>query len=155
MAIEIKMPKLSATMQTGVIQKWRKKEGERVEYGEVIADIETDKAVMELEAFDPGVIRKIVVPEGSKAPVNETIAIIGEAGEDVSAIAAAPAGTAPSAPTNAKVAPAPPVAPPPAPPRGRGRPAREADRGRDAPDAAAARARVADRRLPRGEEDRP
>ncbi len=117
MAVEVKMPKLSATMQTGVIQKWRKREGDRVEYGDVIADIETDKAVMELEAFDPGVIRKIIVPEGSKAPVNTTIAIIGEAGEDVSAIsapaAAAPAEktTAAPPPTNAKTATAP-AAPP-------------------------------------------
>lgn len=118
MAVEVKMPKLSATMQTGVIQKWRKHEGERVEYGDVIADIETDKAVMELEAFDPGIIRKIIVPEGSKAPVNTTIAIIGEAGEDVSAVGApAQAAPAPAAaaeksaaapqPTNAKAAPAP------------------------------------------------
>lgn len=121
MAVEIKMPKLSATMQTGVIQKWRKKEGERVEYGEVIADIETDKAVMELEAFDPGVMRKIIVPEGSKAPVNETIAIIGEPGEDISAMvststAGAPSGAATPAPTSAKAAPSSPAAPPPPPP---------------------------------------
>ena len=125
MAVEIKMPKLSATMQTGVIQKWRKKEGERVEYGEVIADIETDKAVMELEAFDPGVMRKIIVPEGSKAPVNETIAIIGDAGEDVSSLSSSAAAKAPSAPAaaaqpsapaaprNAKAAAAPTAAPPP------------------------------------------
>ncbi len=119
MAVEIKMPKLSATMQTGVIQKWRKKEGERVEYGEVIADIETDKAVMELEAFDPGIMRKIIVPEGSKAPVNQTIAIIGDAGEDVSAVAvsaatatSAPSPTAaPAASTNAKAASPPTAAP--------------------------------------------
>lgn len=86
MASKITMPKLSDTMSEGVLLKWHKKEGEAVEAGEVIAEAESDKATMELEAFDAGILLKILVPEGGKVPVGSTLAIIGEEGEDISTL---------------------------------------------------------------------
>ncbi len=83
MAIKVQMPKLSDTMEEGKILKWLKKEGDQVEQGEVIAEVESDKADMELEAFDSGTLLKIVVPEGKGASVGNVIAIIGEEGEKV------------------------------------------------------------------------
>jgi pyruvate dehydrogenase E2 component (dihydrolipoamide acetyltransferase) len=83
MAIEILMPALSPTMKEGNLAKWLKKEGDLVEAGEVIAEIETDKAIMEVEAVDEGVIAKILVDEGTKnVKVNDLIAIIAEEGEN-------------------------------------------------------------------------
>jgi pyruvate dehydrogenase E2 component (dihydrolipoamide acetyltransferase) len=113
MPINILMPALSPTMEKGNLAKWLKKEGEAVKPGDVIAEIETDKATMEVEAVDEGVLAKIVVPEGTAdVPVNQLIAVLAGEGEDVKA-AAAQAGTG-AAP--AKPAPAPqPSAPPPAP----------------------------------------
>jgi len=84
MAIKISMPKLSDTMTEGRLVKWLKKEGDRVEASEIIAEAESDKATMELEAYDSGVLLKIIVPEGGKVPVGGTLAIIGEKGEDIS-----------------------------------------------------------------------
>ncbi len=84
MAIKISMPKLSDTMTEGHLVKWLKKEGDRVEAAEIIAEAESDKATMELEAYDSGVLLKIIVPEGGKVPVGGTLAIIGEKGEDIS-----------------------------------------------------------------------
>ena len=86
MATKIAMPKLSDTMEEGIILKWVKKEGESVKQGEIIAEVQTDKAEMELEAYDSGVIRKIFVPEGKGAAVGKPIAIIGTASEDISAL---------------------------------------------------------------------
>ncbi|NLP12361.1 dihydrolipoamide acyltransferase, partial [bacterium] len=83
MAIKISMPKLSDTMTEGQLVKWLKKEGDRVEASEIIAEAESDKATMELEAYDSGVLLKIIVPEGGKVPVGGTLAIIGEEGEDI------------------------------------------------------------------------
>ena len=83
MATKIMMPKLSDTMEEGVILKWLRKEGDKIKQGEIIAEIESDKADMELEAYDSGVLRKIVVPEGGKAPIGGLIAVIGEADEDI------------------------------------------------------------------------
>ncbi len=83
MANKVQMPKLSDTMEEGKILKWLKKEGDQVEQGEVIAEVESDKADMELEAFDSGTLLKIVVPEGKGAAVGKVIAIIGEEGEKV------------------------------------------------------------------------
>ncbi len=83
MAIEIFMPALSPTMTEGNLAKWLKKEGERVESGAIIAEIETDKAVMELEAADDGVLAKIFIQEGEKnIKVNSVIALLAEEGED-------------------------------------------------------------------------
>ncbi|MGB6543864.1 MAG: pyruvate dehydrogenase complex dihydrolipoamide acetyltransferase [Xanthobacteraceae bacterium] len=96
MPINILMPALSPTMEKGNLAKWLKKEGEPVKTGDVIAEIETDKATMEVEAIDDGVLAKIVVPEGtSDVPVNELIAVLAQEGEDVKATAtAAGRGTA-------------------------------------------------------------
>ncbi|WP_417463638.1 pyruvate dehydrogenase complex E1 component subunit beta [Kordiimonas sp.] len=83
MAIEITMPALSPTMEKGTLAKWLVKEGDSIESGDVIAEIETDKATMEVEAVDEGVIAKLVVAEGTDdVPVGELIAIVAEEGED-------------------------------------------------------------------------
>ena len=90
MPINILMPALSPTMEKGNLAKWLKKEGDKVAPGDVIAEIETDKATMEVEAVDEGVLAKIVVPEGTAdVPVNQLIAVLAGEGEDVKAAAAA------------------------------------------------------------------
>jgi pyruvate dehydrogenase E2 component (dihydrolipoamide acetyltransferase) len=90
MPINILMPALSPTMEKGNLAKWLKKEGEAVKTGDVIAEIETDKATMEYESVDDGVMAKIVVPEGtSDVPVNQLIALLAQEGEDPKAAAAA------------------------------------------------------------------
>jgi pyruvate dehydrogenase E2 component (dihydrolipoamide acetyltransferase) len=96
MPINILMPALSPTMEKGNLAKWLKKEGEAVKTGDVIAEIETDKATMEYEAIDDGVMAKIVVPEGTNdVPVNQLIAVMAAEGEDPKAAAAAAGKTAP------------------------------------------------------------
>jgi pyruvate dehydrogenase E2 component (dihydrolipoamide acetyltransferase) len=108
MPINILMPALSPTMEKGNLAKWLKKEGDKVKSGDVIAEIETDKATMEVEAVDEGTIAKILVPEGTQdVPVNDVIAVLAGDGEDVKA---ASAGAAPAA----KPAEAPKEAPKPA-----------------------------------------
>ncbi len=98
MAIEILMPALSPTMEEGTLAKWLVKEGDTVQSGDLLAEIETDKATMEFEAVDEGVVGKILVAEGSEGvKVNTPIAIIGEDGEDMSSASAAPAAEAPAA----------------------------------------------------------
>src|SRR5215211_1713653 len=90
MPINILMPALSPTMEKGNLAKWLKKEGDKVKPGDVIAEIETDKATMEYEAIDEGTLAKIVVPEGTQdVAVNQLIAVLAEEGEDVKAAAAA------------------------------------------------------------------
>src|SRR5688572_8076545 len=110
MPINILMPALSPTMEKGNLAKWLKKEGEAVKPGDVIAEIETDKATMEVEAVEEGTLAKILVPEGTAdVPVNQVIAVLAGEGEDVKA-AAAKAGEgapAPKAPAPATTAPAP------------------------------------------------
>ena len=137
MPINILMPALSPTMEKGNLAKWLKKEGDAVKTGDVIAEIETDKATMEYESVDDGVMAKIVVPEGTHdVPVNQLIAVLAQEGEDVKAAGAgakAPSAGAPSSPpspprgegaTQQAAAPAPASSakeakapPPPAPPR--------------------------------------
>jgi pyruvate dehydrogenase E2 component (dihydrolipoyllysine-residue acetyltransferase) len=96
MPINILMPALSPTMEKGNLAKWLKKEGDKVKSGDVIAEIETDKATMEVEAVDEGTIAKILVPEGTQdVPVNDIIAVMAGDGEDVKA-AGAGAGAAPA-----------------------------------------------------------
>jgi pyruvate dehydrogenase E2 component (dihydrolipoamide acetyltransferase) len=91
MPINILMPALSPTMEKGNLAKWLKKEGDKVKSGDVIAEIETDKATMEVEAVDEGTLAKIVVPEGTQdVPVNDIIAVLAGDGEDVKAAGAAP-----------------------------------------------------------------
>src|ERR1022692_4460303 len=115
MPINILMPALSPTMEKGNLAKWLKKEGEAVKTGDVIAEIETDKATMEYEAVDDGVMAKIVVPEGTQdVPVQQLLAVIAQEAEDPKAAAAVAAGS--GAPEKAPSA-APP-SPPPSPPRG-------------------------------------
>ncbi|MDZ3837367.1 MAG: pyruvate dehydrogenase complex dihydrolipoamide acetyltransferase [Rhodospirillales bacterium] len=117
MTIQVLMPALSPTMTEGKLAKWVKREGDAIASGDVIAEIETDKATMEVEAVDEGVLGKILVPEGSEGvAVNAPIAILLTEGEDASALAqaqSAPAAPAPGTP--AGVAPAPAGAPTPAP----------------------------------------
>jgi pyruvate dehydrogenase E2 component (dihydrolipoamide acetyltransferase) len=86
MATKMLMPKLSDTMEEGVILKWRKKEGDTVKAGEIIADIQSDKADMEQEAYDSGVILKIFPKEGEGLKVGSPLVIIGKAGEDISSM---------------------------------------------------------------------
>ena len=86
MATKILMPKLSDTMAEGVILKWLKKEGEKVKQGETLVEIESDKADMELEAYDSGVLRKILVPEGGKAGIGAPIGIIAGVNEDITGL---------------------------------------------------------------------
>src|SRR5690606_5041118 len=92
MSINITMPALSPTMEEGKLAKWHVKEGDSVSSGDVIAEIETDKATMEVEAVDEGTIGKIVVPEGTEGvKVNAVIAVIAQEGESASDVKAAPA----------------------------------------------------------------
>jgi pyruvate dehydrogenase E1 component beta subunit len=117
MTINILMPALSPTMESGKLAKWLKKEGDPVKSGDVVAEIETDKATMEVEAVDEGVLARILVPGGTEnVPVNTPIALIAQEGEDVTAPPPAPAPAAP-APAPAPVAPAPPPVAVAAPPR--------------------------------------
>src|SRR4051794_30062107 len=108
MPINIFMPALSPTMEKGNLAKWLKKEGDKVKAGDVIAEIETDKATMEYEAIDDGTVAKIVVPEGTQdVPVNQLIAVLAAEGEDIKAAAAAAGkGASPgaSAPNDAPAA---------------------------------------------------
>jgi pyruvate dehydrogenase E2 component (dihydrolipoamide acetyltransferase) len=84
MANEIKMPQLSDTMSSGKILGWKKKEGDAVKRGDILAEVETDKANLEIECFQDGTLLKILVPEGTDATVGEVIAVIGQAGESSS-----------------------------------------------------------------------
>jgi pyruvate dehydrogenase E2 component (dihydrolipoamide acetyltransferase) len=123
MPIEILMPALSPTMEKGTLARWLKKEGEAIKSGDVIAEIETDKATMEVEAVDEGVLAKILVADGSAdVPVNQVIGLIAGEGEDASAVAAGgmsgggapaakPAAPVPTAAPAASAAPAPAAAP--------------------------------------------
>jgi pyruvate dehydrogenase E2 component (dihydrolipoamide acetyltransferase) len=114
---KVVMPKLSEAMETGKLLRWLKQEGDRVSGGDIVAEIETDKADIELEAFGSGVLRKLVVQPGSTVPVGNLIAVIADPDEDISGVvggAAAAAPAAPAPPKAAAPAPAPPDAPPPA-----------------------------------------
>jgi pyruvate dehydrogenase E2 component (dihydrolipoamide acetyltransferase) len=114
MPINILMPALSPTMTEGNLARWLKKEGDAVKAGDILAEIETDKATMEVEAVDEGTLAKIIVPGGAQGvKVNDVIAVLVEEGEDASAVSAAPAakpapaGAEPAAaPAKAEAAPA-------------------------------------------------
>jgi pyruvate dehydrogenase E2 component (dihydrolipoamide acetyltransferase) len=116
MPINILMPALSPTMEKGNLAKWLKKEGDKVKSGDVIAEIETDKATMEVEAVDEGTLAKILVPEGTQdVPVNDVIAVLAGDGEDVKAAAGAAAAKPAPKPAAAPAgAPAPKPTPAPA-----------------------------------------
>jgi pyruvate dehydrogenase E2 component (dihydrolipoamide acetyltransferase) len=110
MITKVIMPKLSDAMETGKVIKWIKKEGDSVRGGDVIAEVETDKANVEIEAFGSGVLRKILVGEGGQVPVGDLIGVIAEPSDDISTLAAsvpsAASAAAPPAPAKA-AAPAP------------------------------------------------
>src|SRR5881227_3140635 len=88
MATQVVMPKLSPTMEEGQLSRWLKKEGDKVSVGEPIAEVDTDKATMEMQALGTGVLRKILIKEGETAPLGQLIAIIAEPDEDISALEA-------------------------------------------------------------------
>jgi pyruvate dehydrogenase E2 component (dihydrolipoamide acetyltransferase) len=114
MITKVFMPKLSEAMETGKVIQWLKKEGDAIKGGDVIAEIETDKANVEVEAFGSGVLRKILVGPGGTVPVGEMIGVIADPADDVSGFAAAPpkpAAPAAPAPADASSAPPPAAAP--------------------------------------------
>ncbi len=112
---KVVMPKLSDAMESGKIIKWLKKEGDQVKGGDILAEVETDKADVEMEAFGAGVLRKILVPAGETAAIGALIGVIAEPGDDIAAlVASAPAGAgagsgpaAQKTPLRAEPAPAP------------------------------------------------
>mgnify|MGYP001152598375 CR=1 FL=1 len=124
MPVNILMPALSPTMEKGNLAKWLKKEGDTIKSGDVLAEIETDKATMEVEAIDEGILARIVVPEGtSDVPVNDLIAIIASEGEDPKAIKAESGKAAPARKQEPAPAPEMPKAEPKAEPKSDAQPA--------------------------------
>src|SRR5437870_9040764 len=89
---KVVMPKLSDAMESGKIIKWLKKEGDRIQGGDILAEVETDKADVEMEAFGAGVLRKILVPAGETAPIGALIGVIADPGDDIALVASAPGG---------------------------------------------------------------
>ena len=83
MAIDVIMPQMGADMTEGTLVRWLKQVGDQVNRGDIIAEIETDKATVELEAFEAGILRKHVVPEGETVPVGQVISVLGDAGEAI------------------------------------------------------------------------
>ena len=115
MAEIVRMPKLSDTMTEGVVAKWNKKVGDKVKSGDILAEIETDKATMEFESFVDGTLLHIGVQQGQTAPVDSLLAIFGKEGEDISKLLAEAASTAPKEQAQAQEAKTAAVAPAPAP----------------------------------------
>src|SRR3972149_2808053 len=125
---KVVMPKLSEAMESGKIIKWLKQEGDRVAGGDILAEGETDKADVEMEAFGGGVLRKILVSAGEKAPVGTLIAVIAETGEDISTVLATAGAGGGGGGRGAD-----PPPPPPRPPRPRPPPPRPPRRARPPP----------------------
>src|SRR5215468_11882463 len=112
MAQIIGLPKLSPTMEEGVLVRWTKKEGDKVSPGDLVAEVETDKANMDFNIEDEGVLLKLLVKEGDTVKLGAPVAIIGKAGEDVaSLVAQAAAAPTPAAAPSAKKAEPPPEEP--------------------------------------------
>ena len=109
MATLIEMPKLSDTMTTGKILSWLKSEGDALEAGTAIAEVETDKATMELEVFEDGTLLKILAPVESAVPIGGPLAVIGKPGEDIQGLIGKAQSTAAAAPAPS---PTTPIAPP-------------------------------------------
>ena len=99
---KVVMPKLSEQMESGKVIKWLKKEGDRVQSGDILAEVETDKADVEMEAFGAGVLRKILVPAGSTVPVGSLIGVIAEANDDINSVVGQAGAPAPAAEGGAK-----------------------------------------------------
>lgn len=116
MASRVVMPKLTDTMEEGVLVEWKKREGDHVEAGDVLAEIETDKAVMELEAFASGKLRKILVRDGETVPSGTLLGVIAEADEDITSALTDRVTAGPSTGGGTKPTAAAPTAPPPAAP---------------------------------------
>ena len=139
MPIEITMPKLTDTMTEATLAKWLKKEGDAIKPGDMIAEVETDKAVQELESFETGTMAKIVIPEGGKMPVGALIAVLARPGEDAKQVAStvkAAGGVSGGGGGKAPAKPAPetPVrTPPPTQSQGQSRPAAIPEPARPAP----------------------
>ncbi len=112
MITKVVLAKLSPTMEEGTVVKWNKQEGDAVKVGDVLAEIETDKANMEMEALGDGILRKVLVPAGGKAPVGTLIGVIAGPAEDVAPLLAEAAAAAAAAPTPSQPAPAAPAAAP-------------------------------------------
>ena len=116
MAKVLEMPKLSPTMEEGVLTAWHKKEGDAIAVDDLLAEVETDKATMEFRAFDKGTLLKLLVPPGANVKLGQPVAIVGNAGEDVSALVAQHGQAAgPSKQANQAPTPSPPQAQPPTP----------------------------------------
>ena len=129
MVTKVVLAKLSPTMEEGSVVSWSKQEGEAVKVGDVLAEIETDKANMEMEALGTGILRKILVQAGGKAPVGTLIGVIAEADEDISALLAEAEAEAQRAPEPGGAVAStdctlPRLRPPPLPPRLHSRPHR-------------------------------
>ena len=103
MAIVVNMPRLSDTMEEGTVAKWLKQVGDVISEGDILAEIETDKATMEFESFNEGTLLHIGIQEGDAAPVDALLAIIGEKGEDISALLSGGAPAAEAAVSAAEV----------------------------------------------------
>src|SRR5260370_636965 len=99
MPTQVVMPKLSPTMEEGQLARWLKKEGDKVSIGEPLAEIDTDKATMEMQALASGVLRKIIVQEGESVPLGQMIGIIGEPDEDISGMLAKAGAVKPTPPS--------------------------------------------------------
>jgi pyruvate dehydrogenase E2 component (dihydrolipoamide acetyltransferase) len=111
-AAVVRMPKMSDTMEEGTLVSWQKKVGDKVKSGDILAEVETDKATMELEAYEDGTLLFVGIKEGEAVPVDAIIAVIGEEGANVEALLARENGEAPAetaAPAQAAAAPAPAV----------------------------------------------
>src|SRR5713226_8242132 len=115
MASRVVMPKLTDTMEEGVVLKWKKREGDSVASGDVLAEIETDKAVMDLEAFASGTLRRVLVNEGETVKAGAVIAVIAEPDEDIAPALADTMAPTPSAAPSTKPAQGRPTAPAPSP----------------------------------------
>src|SRR6185369_2084714 len=115
MATKVIMPKLSPTMEEGQISRWLKKEGDKVSMGEPLAEIDTDKATMEMQALGNGVLRKILINEGQSAPLGQTIAVIGEPDEDIASLLSEAPAAQPQQQEQKKQEAPPPAAEPPQP----------------------------------------
>ena len=102
---KVVMPKLSDAMESGKIIKWLKKEGDRIQGGDILAEVETDKADVEMEAFGAGVLRKILVPAGESAPIGALIGVIAEPGDDIAGVVASAATGAAGAGSGAQKTP--------------------------------------------------
>ena len=98
MITKVVLAKLSPTMEEGTIVQWSKQEGDLIKVGDVLAEIETDKANMEMEALGAGVLRKVLIPAGGRAPIGTLIGVIADAGEDIAATLAEASKAAAAAP---------------------------------------------------------